>query len=63
MDYVCGGAVQGFKVTLHSPNELPDINGQHFRVPFDEDVRMSIKPNIMITSKSLQNYSPERLIN
>lgn len=60
VDYVCRGPVQGFKVILHSPNELPDVNGQHFRLPFDESVRMSVKPNVLVTSKSLENYSPER---
>lgn len=60
VDYLCRGPVQGFKVILHSPNELPDVKGQHFRIPFDEDVRMSIKPNILVTSKSLKDYSPER---
>lgn len=60
IDYACRGPVQGFKVILHPPNELADISGQHFRVPFDEAVRISIKPNVLVTSTSLNNYSPER---
>lgn len=60
MDYACRGTVQGFKVIIHSSHELPDVSGKHFRIPANEEVRMSIKANIMVTSKSLKDYSPER---
>lgn len=62
VDYMCRGPVQGFKVILHSPNELPDVNGKHFPIPVDKYVQMSIKPNVMVTSKSLKDYSPEKYI-
>lgn len=60
MDYLCRGPVQGFKVVLHSPNELPQLSGRYFRIPVGEDVRVAIKPNMLKTSKSLKDYSPHR---
>lgn len=60
MDYACRGPVQGFKVALHTPNELPQIANQFFRIPIGQDVRVSIKPNVLKTTKSLLDYSPTR---
>lgn len=60
MDYSCRGPVQGFKVILHTPNELPQVDGQYFRVPIGQDVRVSIKPNVLKTTKSLRGYHPNR---
>lgn len=60
MDYTCRGPVQGFKVTLHTPNELPQVDGQYFRVPVGQDVRVSIKPNVLTTMQSLKGYQPIR---
>lgn len=60
IDYACRGPVQGFKVILHTPNELPQVDGQYFRIPVGQDVRVSIKPNVLRTTKSLTNYKPNR---
>lgn len=62
MDYVCRGPSQGFKVILHNPNELPQVSGQYFRIPVGQDIRVSIKPNMLQTAKSLKDYSPQRSI-
>lgn len=61
MDYMCRGPVQGFKVILHTPNELPQVEGQYFRIPTGQDMRVSIKPNILKTKLSLIDYPPSRL--
>lgn len=60
MDYACRGPVQGFKIILHTPNELPQVDGQYFRVPMGQDVRVSIKPNLLRTTESLKGYEPIR---
>lgn len=60
MDYACRGPVQGFKVVLHAPNELPQVDGQYFRITIGQDVRVSVKPNVLKTTKSLRSYHPTR---
>lgn len=60
MDYACRGPVQGFKIVFHTPNELPLVEGQFFRIPTGQDIRVSIKPNVLRTKKSLTGLSPNR---
>lgn len=62
MDYVCRGPAQGFKVMLHSPNELPQVSGHYFRIPVGQDIRVAIKPNMLQTTKALKEYSPTRYV-
>lgn len=49
----------GFKVQLHAPNEAPQMNTNYFRVPIDQHVLVSIKPNMIITSPRLRSLTPE----
>lgn len=63
MDYACRGPVQGFKVILHTPNELPQVAGQYFRIPIGQNVRVSIKPNMLTTTESLRDRTPTRSLN
>ncbi|XP_031628298.1 pickpocket protein 28-like [Contarinia nasturtii] len=60
MDYVCRGPVQGFKVLLHHPAEVPQISKYYFRVPLSQEVLVSVKPQMITTSEKLQDYSAER---
>lgn len=60
LDYFCRGAVQGFKVILHAPAEIPQPSKNFFRVPLNQQVLVSVKPNMVETSIELQNYAPNR---
>ncbi|KAG4078929.1 hypothetical protein HA402_010881 [Bradysia odoriphaga] len=60
LDYSCRGPVQGFKVVLHPSDELPQVDGQYFRIPVGQAVRASIKPNVLRTTKSLTGLHPQR---
>ncbi|XP_037031900.1 pickpocket protein 28-like [Bradysia coprophila] len=60
LDYSCRGPVQGFKVVLHPSDELPQVDGQFFRIPVGQAVRVSIKPNVLRTTKSLTGLHPKR---
>ncbi|XP_077285587.1 pickpocket protein 28-like isoform X2 [Arctopsyche grandis] len=60
LDYLCRGPVQGFKILLHSPTEVPRVSQQYFRVPLSQEVIAAIKPNMMTTSEGLKDYDPER---
>lgn len=59
-DYSCRGPVQGFKILLHTPGEIPRVSKQYFRIPMQQEVVISVKPNMMTTSERLKNYSPFR---
>lgn len=60
LDYICRGPVQGFKIHLHSPGELPRVSKQYFRVPLNQEVIVAVKPNMMTTSEGLRGYNPNR---
>jgi acid-sensing ion channel, other len=60
LDYMCRGPVQGFKILLHTPGEIPRVSTQYFRVPLQQEVVVSVKPNMMTTSEGLAGYAPER---
>lgn len=60
LDYICRGPVQGFKILLHTPGEIPRVSKQYFRVPLRSEVVVSVKPNMITTSEGLADYDPER---
>lgn len=43
LDYLCQGPVQGFKVVLHAPAELPQPSKNFLRVPLEQQVLVSVK--------------------
>ncbi|CAG9564748.1 unnamed protein product [Danaus chrysippus] len=52
-DFLCRGPVEGFKILLHNPAELPRLSKKFFRVPLAQEVIVAVKPNMMTTSKGL----------
>lgn len=60
LDYMCRGPVQGFKILLHTPGEMPRVSQQFFRIPLEQEVVVSVKPNMITTSEGLADYLPER---
>lgn len=60
LDYLCRGPVQGFKILLHNPAELPRLSQQYFRSPLSQEVVVAVKPKMMTTSYGLKPYEPTR---
>jgi acid-sensing ion channel, other len=60
LDYICRGPVQGFKILLHTPGEMPQVSKQYFRMPLNQEVLVAIKPQMMTTSEGLRHYPPNR---
>ncbi|KAF5270642.1 hypothetical protein FQA39_LY01380 [Lamprigera yunnana] len=60
LDYVCRGPVQGFKVLLHHPADVPRVSQQYFRAPLNQEIVVAIKPDMMTTSDGLKDYHPHR---
>ncbi|XP_046391658.1 pickpocket protein 28-like [Ischnura elegans] len=52
--------IGGFKVLLHNPSEFPRMSELFFRAPLNQDVVVSVKPNIMGTTNELQDYPSSR---
>ncbi|CAK1555788.1 unnamed protein product [Leptosia nina] len=60
LDYLCKGPVQGYKILLHNPAELPRLSQQYFRAPLSQEVVVAVKPKMMTTSEGLKPYDPHR---
>ncbi|KAJ9599443.1 hypothetical protein L9F63_010058, partial [Diploptera punctata] len=60
LDYLCMGPVQGFKVLLHNPAEMPRVREQYLRVPLNQELVVRMIPSMMTTSEGLREYSPHR---
>lgn len=60
LDFICRGPVQGFKILLHTPGEIPRVSKQYFRVPLNQEVVVAVKPNMITTSEGLRDYPPNR---
>lgn len=58
LDYICRGPVQGFKVLLHLPNELPNIGSHYIRVPLSTETFVSIQPKVTTTADSVKYLQP-----
>lgn len=59
LDYICGGPVQGFKIHLHTPGEVPRMS-QNIAVPINQRAMIGVKPKMMSTSEGLREYNPNR---
>ncbi|KAK4874758.1 hypothetical protein RN001_014118 [Aquatica leii] len=60
LDYFCGDALQGYKVMLHNPSELPFSKQKYFRVGLNQVVTAAVKPVIVKTSNQLKHYHPKK---
>lgn len=59
-DYMCRASMQGFKVQLHSPDDVPHVSQQYFRVPLNKEITVTVKPSMLTTSNRLRIYDPVR---
>lgn len=60
IDHICRGNLQGYRVTLHSPGDIPRVSKEYFRIPLKKEVTVIVKPNMIKTSEGLRSYSPAR---
>lgn len=57
---ICHRHAQGFRLSLHSPDEVPDTSDDYIFIPTEGEVHISIKPNMITTSNEVRKYSPEK---
>ncbi|RZB39769.1 ASC domain containing protein, partial [Asbolus verrucosus] len=60
LDYACKSPVQGYKVLLHAPTNIPRLSQEYFRVPLDQSVVAAIQPFMVTTSSAIKKYSPKK---
>ena len=59
LEYSCKTGVQGYRITLHRPGEIPRTSKQYFSIPFNHQTIISVKPRMTITSEELlESYLP-----
>lgn len=59
-DYMCRGPVMGFKVLLHSPDEMPQMVNHYFKVPLNQETIVKVKPIVVTSSEQVRGYPPKR---
>ncbi|KAM3963282.1 pickpocket protein 28-like isoform 2-T2 [Aphomia sociella] len=60
LDLECRGPVQGFKIWLHNPAELPNMGQNFFRLPIKYQSAAAVTPRVTKTSEGLRNYPPHK---
>lgn len=48
------------QILLHHPAEIPRVGSQFFRAPLNQEIVVSVKPDMMTTSTGLRSYDPHR---
>lgn len=60
IDHTCRGPIEGFKVLLHTPSDIPQSTAEYIRIPSSQEVIVIVTPNIITASKDLRKYSPTK---
>lgn len=60
VDFACRSSGNGFRLTIHSPDELPQTLSYFYRIPFNVETLISVEPRVMSTSRNLQHYKPKQ---
>lgn len=58
-DPLCRGSSNGFKVYLHSPNEISSVTQYYLSVPNLQNMFVALRPQLIQTSESLVDYDPK----
>lgn len=58
IDYACS-PYDGYKLILHTPDEVPQPNLHFHKIPLGMETQISIQPKVMTTSDDLRSYTPE----
>lgn len=60
VEYICRTLVPGYKLFLHTPFDALRSTDSSIRVPFAEEINVSIKPKMYFTAKTLRDYKPNQ---
>lgn len=60
VEFVCRTLVPGYKLFLHTPGDILKATDVSIRIPFSEEIEISIKPKLTTTSDGLRKYLPKQ---
>ncbi|XP_005176880.1 pickpocket protein 11-like [Musca domestica] len=60
VDYSCRYVADGFKVLLHSPDDVPSLAKHFVHISMDKDVMIAVKPKMITTSSGIAEYPPHK---
>lgn len=60
VDYSCRYVADGFKILLHSPDDMPSMAKHFVHVSMGKDVMISVKPKMITTSAGIAEYEPHQ---
>ncbi|XP_073819616.1 pickpocket protein 28-like [Musca autumnalis] len=60
IDYGCRVFDQGYKLVIHSPNDVPQVSRHFLHIPMSEATTIAVLPNMMTTSEGIAKYRPEK---
>jgi amiloride-sensitive sodium channel len=55
----CESSLQGFKISLDMPVDIPRFSKQFYTIPFGHEISMVVKPDMIYASKDIKAYTPE----
>lgn len=58
--HICSVLAPGFRLSMHSPDKLPNLPDEFNYIPVEQDIFISVKPIMIATSKGLRRYAPDR---
>ncbi|XP_044252515.1 pickpocket protein 28-like [Tribolium madens] len=59
-DFNCNNFLQGFRVLIHNPWDVPRVSQHYFRIPFDKVVVAAMEPVLVVTSENVRRFPPEK---
>lgn len=57
---ICSNLAPGFRISLHSPDKLPNLPDEFIHIPVEQDIYISVKPIMITTSNGLRRYAPDK---
>uniref|UniRef100_A0A1I8NR71 Uncharacterized protein n=1 Tax=Stomoxys calcitrans TaxID=35570 RepID=A0A1I8NR71_STOCA len=60
VDYSCRYVADGFKVLLHSPDDVPTMSKHFVHVSMNKDMMIAVKPKMITTSAGIADYKPHK---
>lgn len=54
----CKGGIQGFRLSLHNPVEVPQMSKQFYNIPLQKMTTIAVNPHMIYPSENVQKYDP-----
>lgn len=58
INHGCKRGIKGFRLSLHTPIEIPEMSKHFYRIPFKKLTTIMVTPDNIYASKVIKNYDP-----